>query len=702
MFHDRYVTHDAAHASLDTSVDGISTDEGQTTINWDEMSVVTIDDPPYASAFDTTQFYRIPVTVARPIKQQYTFDHLDEPVTLMKPRDALKRAAWSLDNKPVTLGHPDDGTVTATDLVHGFWSDQRYIDGRDDLDAAAYVPKTDTDATDYIEDNNDVSVGFHHTITKPTEYDSDVTSLDSTDGVDGFQTDMYFDHCAFVRKGRCSDEDGCGWQTDSNSHTHGTVMQTDEPDTSVPDGAQEAAQQFLDAVERGNVPDSCGGPDGTGRRRAQQLSDGGDISMATWVDGTDGIANWHARHEGNEEYDESEVDTPWEDCGYAMYKAWGGETAKNKAMRLDEQTSTDATSMFSESDMVQWQDGAARGEIIDVKTRGCFNEEIDGDVEVCAGDSVVYLIEEDDGKTVAHKEGTLTAADSTSVTIDAPDGIYETGDQLFAVAPDEHTKDSTDHTDDAMYEVTSCADVADAWQLRNSGEDMTIERNTLHNRIKRVAEAKNCEEALSMINEDSADSTCQDCDDCTDCGNCHSTENAFETTVTTELHTREIDMEDISIDISDLSADAALDKLGESHDGIAELAEDVAEYREAYDAMQNLADTLDTDIESVDEKVSEMQTKANAYDEQRSEELQSKAEELAEMTDSFESADEVLAEYDEDYDAIVDRLELLSEMDTESTEDGETSTTTTDASGDSGPSYEEQIASDRHVPEAWQ
>jgi hypothetical protein len=75
--------------------------------------------------------------------------------------------------------------------------------------------------------------------------------------------------------------------------------------------------------------------------------------------------------------------------------------------------------LASEGDKVKWESsgGQAMGVIVDRKTEGCFSEEIDGDVEVCADeDDPVALIEivkdgERQDTMVAHKESTLNSAD---------------------------------------------------------------------------------------------------------------------------------------------------------------------------------------------------------------------------------------------------------------------------------------------------
>jgi hypothetical protein len=218
MIDETILTHDAATATFHDDASGITVDDdGGVEIAWDEVDTVRVDQPPHAEAFDTKEFYKLPATVAKPIPQPYQFQ--DETMWLKKPREELKRAAWSLDNAPWTLDHPETGMVKNVDDIHGFWKSPRYIDSTDDLDADLHIPVDDEEAKGWVEKHNDVSVGFYNRIERVDEYDGIVGGSDDEDvDLDGYQTQMYFDHCASVRLGRCSSENGCG--IDSPLHGH--------------------------------------------------------------------------------------------------------------------------------------------------------------------------------------------------------------------------------------------------------------------------------------------------------------------------------------------------------------------------------------------------------------------------------------------------------------------------------------------------
>ena len=203
-------THDESRGVF-RDASGVTVDDGQTSFTWDEIETVTIEDGPVVRGFDTDEFYKLPATVARPVAQPYTIDDIE--YTFMKPREELERAAWSLHNAPWTLGHPPTRMVRDSNEVKGFWRDPVYDTETDELNANLFVPVTDEEAREYIEDNQDVSVGFYNKTASVDDYDGEVGgSVDNKSEIDAYQTDIYFDHIASVQNGRCSLEDGCGLQ----------------------------------------------------------------------------------------------------------------------------------------------------------------------------------------------------------------------------------------------------------------------------------------------------------------------------------------------------------------------------------------------------------------------------------------------------------------------------------------------------------
>jgi hypothetical protein len=250
------LTHDAAVSAFDAASGVVSTTDDEVSFNWDEKHIVNVDAPAdLTGAFDTERFYKIDgATIARPIKQPYLVG--DELEFYKKPADELKQAAWSFDNAPFTLGHPDSGMVKNVDDIHGFWRNPRYNEDEDRLKEDLYIPVSDDEALEFIEDHGDVSVGFYHTVTD--NYAGDTGSL-TDDDVDGFHVQMYGDHIAGVKEGRCSGEDGCGLDDNPN---HGEVVNADERSDSEYTIAPPTADYTEDGTYYAIAPDetSEGGP----------------------------------------------------------------------------------------------------------------------------------------------------------------------------------------------------------------------------------------------------------------------------------------------------------------------------------------------------------------------------------------------------------------------------------------------------------
>ena len=203
------LTHDAGVSAFEDAGGVVqTTDDDGVTFSWDEDNIVRVDAPANLNgAFDTERFYKIEgATVARPIKQAYLVG--DDIEWYKKPAEELDKAAWSFDNAPFTLDHPDTGMVKNVDDIRGFWRNPRYDHDSDRLKEDLYVPVGDDEAMQFIEEHGDVSVGFYNRV--HSNYDGNTGDLSDDDGLDGFQVDMFGNHIAGVKQGRCSSEHGCG------------------------------------------------------------------------------------------------------------------------------------------------------------------------------------------------------------------------------------------------------------------------------------------------------------------------------------------------------------------------------------------------------------------------------------------------------------------------------------------------------------
>mgnify|MGYP000199752222 CR=1 FL=1 len=218
-------SHDGAVSGFDSAGGVVEQHDNNVTFSWDEQNIVQVDAPSDLSqAFDTEKFYKITdVTVARPIKQPYVTSD-GEIEWYKKPADELQRAAWSFDNSPLTIEHPPTGMVKRTEDVRGFWRSPRYNNDEERLLANLYVPVTDDETINFIEDYGDVSVGFYNR--RDFDYDGNTGTL-TDDDVDAFQVDILGNHIAAVKNGRCSSEHGCG----IDDGPYGKTVVTDQTTT---------------------------------------------------------------------------------------------------------------------------------------------------------------------------------------------------------------------------------------------------------------------------------------------------------------------------------------------------------------------------------------------------------------------------------------------------------------------------------------
>ncbi len=203
IFDGRYFVHDSIESSISIPQnDGVEKDDDGFHFYWDEQPVVELNNQQWTQHFNTDKFYKIDTVVAKELKQKYVIDN--ELYTFKKIASELKKAQWSLDNSPYTLTHPDQGHVRSVDQIHGFYRNPRFDKDEKEQIATLYLPINDDKALDFIEKYQDISVGFYNRLEQTDE-----------EGVDAIQTDMFYDHVASVKNGRCSGENGCGLNIDS-------------------------------------------------------------------------------------------------------------------------------------------------------------------------------------------------------------------------------------------------------------------------------------------------------------------------------------------------------------------------------------------------------------------------------------------------------------------------------------------------------
>lgn len=104
------------------------------------------------------------------------------------------------------------------------------------------------------------------------------------------------------------------------------IANLEETFTDYPEAASENAQMALDARDETDNPNDCG--EQAGWERANQLANGEAISMST----VKRMAQFN-RHRSNKD----QGDEGRENCGWMMWKAWGGDEGVDWAKRKVDQ-----------------------------------------------------------------------------------------------------------------------------------------------------------------------------------------------------------------------------------------------------------------------------------------------------------------------------------------------------------------------------
>lgn len=588
-----------AFQTTDTSGVSVNGDGDDVTVDfqWAEVPTVTVDAPPHEEAFDTDQFYKIAdVTLARPIIQLYT-NQDDEIVRRQKPADELRQAAWTFDNAPYVLEHPNTGVVKRTSDIEGFYRSPNYDADSESLQADLYVPQGNSEAMEYIEQSQDVSIGFYNQRT--VEYDGDVGSLTDEDP-EQYQVNIYGDHVASVPKGRCSSEAGCGIPTADQSDISG--MDWDE------------TTSFM-------------------TRKDQTMETG---SWVTWEDGAahgkideiirDGCTT---RGKGDMEVCAKEDDPA------VVVEVYDDETGESKDEYVRHLMSTlnswsgpsnDAIEpMYEQGDMVHWQGfPQLRGKVVHMPE----GENI----------AMVELMEEVDGEM--QKSGfTVKAGYTDVVPMSMSDMDYMEDDTYYAIAPDENADD------EPKYRIENCNDATDAWNLRGAG-DYDIEQSTLESRIKDRAEELGCE--LPSTAE-------MDGCGCSDAGNSNDspiTDHYNQDYYKSETQMSDTDTDGFDISVSVDTEDITVDSLSEQFDAVADLRDERDALAETMDEMR---DELDLDADECPcDHVADLKQTADEVEELRSD-LEEYRE--SERDEKLDRLTELHADREEWEDASLDEIE---------------------------------------------
>lgn len=165
-----------------------------------DSATVTLD----ASTFEDTPegYLKLSnITIAKVMVQKYQ-DSRGKDLRVLKAVDALKGMIEFGSGRPVTDEHPDGGVVMSRKDTRGF-IDNLYFTDTNEAKADVYITCPRLKKTVKNGDKSEVSIGFY-------------SNIDNTPGIyndqeyDQVQTDIWLDHLAIVKNGRCSRKDGCG------------------------------------------------------------------------------------------------------------------------------------------------------------------------------------------------------------------------------------------------------------------------------------------------------------------------------------------------------------------------------------------------------------------------------------------------------------------------------------------------------------
>jgi hypothetical protein len=682
-----FSTVDSDGVSVSNDSDGVTVD-----FNWSTVEQVTVDAPPHEHAFDTDQFYRIQgVTLARPIMQLYK-NRDGDIVQRQKPADELQDAAWTFDNAPYTLGHPDTGVVKRVSDIHGFYRNPRYDTDEEALLEDLYVPVGDAEAMEYIEESQDVSIGFYNERTP--EYDGNTGSL-TDDSPDEYQVNLYGDHVASVPRGRCPSEAGCGIPTADHSEYSG--MDWDET-TSVLTKKDQTMQQgswvtWEDGAAHGKIDeiirDGCT-TRGLGDMEVCAKEDDPAVVVEVYDDETGESKDEFVRHlmstlnswsgPSNDAMDmtppqaaqdNAQQVLDWDDEGMVP-DSCGTDAGWTRAEQLadGEELSWDTIGRMSMFNRHRSNSGVDEGEephtdcghvmwlawggdagvdwamdMMDNKESMDMIEPMyeEGDMVHWQGfpqmrGRVVHLpdneniamveLMEEVGGELQKSGFTVKAGYTDVVPMNMSMDEYMEGDKYYAIGPDENPDD------EPKYPINNCNDATDAWNLRGAG-DYDIEQSTLEERIKDRAQELDCELPSTANMEDDSAVTEQ-----------------YNTDYYTNRDTKMNDSDTFDISVSVDRDSVTVDSLAEQFDAVADLK---AEYDSLQTSMDEMREELDLEADECPcDHVADLKAEADEADELR-EQLDEYRQ--SEKEDRLDRLVELNADRDEWEDEDLDEIE---------------------------------------------
>lgn len=450
-----------------------------------------------------------------------------------------------------------------------------------------------------------------------------------------------------------------------------------------PEAAQEAAQQALDA--RADEDTEVNGMTSHGWDRAEQLASGEELSPSDIVGSTGAMAPWWSRHEqysiSGESLKEPESDNPWEDNSYTSGKGWGGYSgytwAFDKGNEIKRARGEDAVygdeldlPTFTNGDIVEHRYMDFRGVVahnpeapyvmVDPMVNGERNQ-----TTMTFGNTDLALVERRD-EMMADATHSGTIMDTISY-----DGLMG-GDLDESEIPNEgyepHYVFDADTKSESSYPLVDGdgnlrrGNVDAAWQLYGRAEDEQFLLDVLAQANKQFADADGYSAPIP--------------------------EDSLEEAITDSTHTDTMDIQTF-IDENDLSAEDVRYILDSADVDTSEVVDAPDEPTDFYDGqadVEALADDFDAVGLLVEQKESleaEVDSLEDDLRETKRPIFADKAEQLAEMTERWGDAEELMDKFDADdeerwtVDTIEDKIELVEDI------AGTETTTVTDSSNES-------------------
>jgi len=442
----------------------------------------------------------------------------------------------------------------------------------------------------------------------------------------------------------------CGLHTFGDAEINGETI-----DLTVPDGAQSAAEAFLQAKDDGLLGDDCG--TGAGTTSAEMIAEG-EVTADRLVSK---IAPYLARADEYVTRDDHPTDWPdeaWQDCGDAQYASWGWTSLREWAFR----TADEIKRAMGEQPTYTDADDAVVTGVRPYETWLASDSEIEGVISYNAlmGGQLDESEIPNDGYKDHYVFAADTKSDSSYPLVDA-DGNLRRGN------------------------------VAAAWEVYGHADDETLLLSVLAQANERFASSDEYTkpidaESLNMAMSDSRGTTVDDddplCVSSKESGDAHHEMNdahrLTDDSITNPIHKYMTD--------GDNGGDGGTDP------------SDPTEFYDGEPTVEQLADDFGTVQMLVDERddlQNEVETLTDELRERKRGEAEQKAAELTNITEVWGDEDDLLERFEDD-DLTLDDLDEKIEA-AESIASSET--TTPSGSGGSDGGSERQTVAD-HAREA--